>query len=94
MSHKTSKIAGSTLDYQWMYSGIRLPVEWSLRDERTLVFKPSTSTPGHLEIDSDQSWFWTKEWQEGESRVDGYIRQGEVETFDSMDDLLAALDGS
>jgi hypothetical protein len=39
----------------------------------------------------DQSWFWTKEWQDGEHRVDEYIRAGNFEEFDTIQDFLATL---
>jgi hypothetical protein len=44
-----------------------------------------------LEDDSDQAYFWTKEWQAGEHEADADIAAGRVETFDTMDDLIADL---
>ena len=44
-----------------------------------------------IEIDSNQIWFWTQEWQEGEKKVDQYIKRGEVEKFDSMEGFLSTL---
>ena len=38
-----------------------------------------------------QSWFWTKEWQEGERRVDEDIRAGRVTTYDTIDEFIAGL---
>jgi hypothetical protein len=52
----------------------------------------SASATSENERDRDQAWFWTKEWQEGERRVDEHLRRGEYEDFDSMDDFIAALD--
>jgi hypothetical protein len=40
----------------------------------------------------DQWWFWTKEWQEGERRVDEEIRNGDYEEFDNEDDLIMFLE--
>jgi predicted transcriptional regulator len=40
---------------------------------------------------SDQAYFWTPEWQAGEREADEDIAAGRVETFDSMDDLIADL---
>ena len=39
----------------------------------------------------EQSYFWTEEWQIGEREADEDIAAGRVETFDTMDDLLADL---
>ena len=41
---------------------------------------------------SDQAWFWTPEWQEGEREVDEAIAAGRTTYFDSADEFLAALD--
>ena len=35
-----------------------------------------------------QSWFWTREWQEGEAQAQEDIRQGRVAKFDTVDDLI------
>ena len=42
-------------------------------------------------IDSNQSWFWTEEWQEGERRVDKNIAEGNVQSFDTMEEFLCTL---
>jgi len=44
-------------------------------------------------INPDQAWFWTPEWQAGELRVDEYIREGNYETYDTMEDFLNTLGG-
>lgn len=44
-----------------------------------------------IAIDSSQSWFWTEEWQAGEREVDAHIAAGEIEEFDSIDDMFDAL---
>ena len=41
--------------------------------------------------DSYQLWFWAEEWQEGERRVDEYIREGNFEEFDTMEEFLRSL---
>jgi hypothetical protein len=41
--------------------------------------------------DSDSSWFWTKEWQAGENKVEEYIREGNVQTFDTPEEFLRTL---
>ena len=39
-------------------------------------------------IDPSQSYFWTKEWQEGESEAEEDIRKGRVRKFKSVKDLM------
>ena len=44
-------------------------------------------------IDSDQEYFYTKEWQEEEARVDKEIAKGKVSgPFKSVDDLITELE--
>ncbi len=47
--------------------------------------------PGKL-IDPSQAYFWTKEWQEGERRVEEERRRGQVKRFRSMKALVKDLD--
>ena len=43
-------------------------------------------------IDAEDSWFWTKEWQEGETEADRDIAEGRVsEPFDTAEDFLNKL---
>ena len=35
-------------------------------------------------VDEDQAWFWTKEWQEDEKRVDEEIKKGHLRRFRSV----------
>jgi len=44
-----------------------------------------------IEIDPNQIWFWSKEWQAGEKKVDQFIERGEIEKFDSMEEFLSSL---
>jgi hypothetical protein len=43
-------------------------------------------------IDSDQAWFWTREWQARERDADDDLAAGRVTTFESNEEFLAALD--
>ena len=43
-------------------------------------------------IDPDQSWFWTREWQEREREADEDLAAGRVTRFESDEDFLAELD--
>ena len=40
---------------------------------------------------SQGAWFWTPKWQAGEREVDAHIAAGEIEEFDSIDDMFRAL---
>ncbi len=42
-------------------------------------------------IDKSQTYFWTREWQEGEREADEDIRAGRLKTFNSVDELIAEL---
>ena len=37
------------------------------------------------------AWFWTKEWQAKERLADEQFKNGNYQTFDNVDDLIAAL---
>lgn len=43
-------------------------------------------------IDSEQAWFWTREWQQREREADEDLAAGRVTRFESDDDFLVALD--
>jgi antitoxin MazE len=47
-------------------------------------------TPKKL-IDKSQAYFWTEEWQEKERRADEDEKAGRVESFESVEDLIADL---
>lgn len=44
-----------------------------------------------LEEFEDQSWYWTKEWQDAEKEADEDYAKGNFKTFNNIDDLLAHL---
>lgn len=43
-------------------------------------------------IDSEQAWFWTREWQAKEREADDDLAVGRVTSYESDDEFLAALD--
>lgn len=43
-------------------------------------------------IDSDQTWFWTKEWQKGEREASEDIREGRVTKFKSVKEMRKRFD--
>ncbi|PPS89471.1 hypothetical protein BZZ08_01617 [Streptomyces sp. MH60] len=46
---------------------------------------------GLKKIRSDQTWFWTKEWQEGERQASEDIAAGRTTVHESADDMFAHL---
>jgi len=42
-------------------------------------------------IDKDQSWFWTKRWQDGEKKADEDIKAGRVYEFKDADSAIESL---
>lgn len=43
-------------------------------------------------VPTDQAWFWTKTWQEGEQRASADIAEGRITTYDDADEFLDGLD--
>lgn len=48
-------------------------------------------TPKKL-IEKSQAYFWTEEWQQAEREAERDISEGRVTAFETVDDLIAALD--
>jgi hypothetical protein len=48
-------------------------------------------TKERVEIDPDQHWFWTDEWQAGERQVDEDLQEGRYEDFDDMESFLESI---
>lgn len=44
-----------------------------------------------VEIDPEQAWFWTDEWQAGEREADEDLRLGRYEEFDTIDEMFDSL---
>ena len=51
-----------------------------------IVIKPVVIIP------KAQAWFWSKEWQQGESQAEKDIENGRVERFNSTQELFEDLD--
>jgi hypothetical protein len=45
------------------------------------------------EIDPEQAWFWTPEWQEGEREADAQLAAGQGTIYYSDEEFLEHLDG-
>lgn len=74
----------------------RLPEDVVRRVEQgipvTLVVTTERGRLEMREIDPEQAWFWTPEWQEGEREADEDIAAGRVTRSDSDEQFLAALE--
>lgn len=60
-------------------------VEFEVTEEGILL-KPQET------IDRSQAWFWSKEWQEEEKRVQKDFRKGRMRVAESTDAVLKELD--
>lgn len=60
-------------------------------DGRVIWYVIHPVTGAQVEIDPEQEWFWTTEWQSGEREVDDELRTGNYEEFDDIDDFIDSL---
>ncbi len=60
-------------------------LEFSVKDGRILI-QPVVIVP------KDQAWFWTESWQREEKIIDEQIKEGQLKSFNSIDDLIEELD--
>ena len=42
-------------------------------------------------VDTDEAWYWSKEWQAKEREVDEALAKGDYQEFDNAEDLIKAL---
>jgi len=80
---------------------LTIPLPFAFPFRQTLEMGKSTETRGTIKmiiingniqaISTNQEWFWTEEWQAGERKVDEYIKLGEYEEFDTMEEFLRTL---
>jgi hypothetical protein len=61
-----------------------------LSTDEARAFIPILHEVGQM-INPEQLWFWSEEWQVGERQVDDYIRAGNYEVFDTMEEFLRTL---
>jgi antitoxin MazE len=59
-------------------------IEIEVKDEQAVLI------PKKL-VDKNQSYFWTKEWQEAEKEAEKDIKEGRVDVFQSVDELIKDL---
>jgi len=43
-------------------------------------------------IDKSQAYFWSESWQEAEQEAERDLAEGRVEAYETVDDLIAALE--
>ena len=60
-------------------------VEFTVTDAGEVLLRGMTSIP------ADQRWFWEPDWQAGEREASEQIKTGDVEVFDDVDAMFAAL---
>lgn len=61
------------------------------RQYNEFFMRTHPETGEKIEIDPDQAWFWTDEWQEKEREADEDFANGRFESYDSVDEFLASL---
>lgn len=55
------------------------------REDGVIEFRPVLPVP------AIEKWFWEKRWIAGELEVDEHVRKGEVETFETAEELMKHL---
>lgn len=60
-------------------------VEFTVTDAGEVLLRGMTSVP------ADQRWFWEPDWQAGEREASEQIKAGDVEVFEDVDVMFAAL---
>lgn len=60
-------------------------LEFTVQDGKIIV-QPVITVP------KDQAWFWSEKWQAEERIVDEQIKNGQVKSFDNIDDAINFLD--
>ena len=57
--------------------------------ERWYLCHPETQA--WVEVDPDQLWFWTKQWQAAERQADDDLRKGSYTDYEDFDDFIDSL---
>lgn len=59
---------------------------------RIVVTKVSSQIPTlYLDIDDDQSWYWSDYWQTMEREATKNLQEGDYEEFNNINDFIASL---
>jgi hypothetical protein len=59
-------------------------------DGTVVMYAIHPQTKKWVEIDPDQAWFWSEEWQAAERRADADVESGRYQDFDDVDDFFDA----
>lgn len=66
--------------------GLKRGADFAVRAlEESIILTPLVKIP------KSQAYFWTPEWQKAEREVDREIAEGNLETFNNIEDLIADL---
>jgi len=60
-------------------------LETVVKDGKIIIIPKKT-------IDAEQSWFWSKDWQDGEKEAQTDLLSGKVKKFKSIEALIKELD--
>jgi AbrB family looped-hinge helix DNA binding protein len=60
-------------------------LETTLKDGKIIIAPKKT-------IDAEQSWFWTREWQEAEKEAESDLRTTRFKKFKTVEELIKDLD--
>lgn len=55
------------------------------RDARSISIQP------RIDMDPEQAWYWTTEWQDREAEAEADLATGCYEDFDTVDDMLSSM---
>ena len=61
-------------------------VEVVEREDGVIELRPQVAVP------AEQAWFWSREWQEGERRVDRHVAANEVIVSADADEFIKGLE--
>lgn len=56
-------------------------------EQPTIIFQNGK----YIEVDKDQLWYWSDEWQKGEQEVNQLIKEGKIEKYNSLQELFDSL---
>lgn len=60
-------------------------VETTVKEGKIIIIPKKT-------IDTEQAWFWTREWQEAEKEAEADLKAGRVNKFKNVEELIKDLD--
>ena len=79
-------IGGSAIRARYGLDTPGAQVEVIERDDGVIELHP------HVQVPSEQAWFWTERWQKMEREVDEHVASGETTVFGTADEFFSHLD--